>query len=130
MNYTDLETSRLSKVLLSNFLHNITEDRYVMKRPEMCRFIFQPSNGPPTKSMPPPQPAVLQATEQPPPYTPSPAQPAITTEDLQRRQEELERKAAELQRKEEEMKNMQHYGGEWSQSLSKKLFGLYNRQVQ
>ena len=57
--------------------------------------------------MPPPQPAVMQATEQPPAYTPSPAQAAMT-EDLQRRQEELERKAAELQRKEQELAQGQY----------------------
>ena len=59
------------------------------------------------QTVPPPQPAVMQATEQPPAYTPSPAQAAMT-EDLQRRQEELERKAAELQRKEQELAQGQY----------------------
>lgn len=58
------------------------------------------------------QPAVMQTTDTPPPYTPSPAansspapqQQAVPGhEELLRRQEELERKAEELQRREQQM---------------------------
>jgi len=60
--------------------------------------------------VPPPQPAVMQATqEMPPAYSANQSATQAATEDLKRRQEELERKAAELARKEQEMnKNMAH----------------------
>jgi len=64
-------------------------------------------NGPATLSpTPQSQPAVLQP-DAPPPYSATPAQPAISTEDLKRRQEELERKAEELARKEQELNDKQ-----------------------
>ena len=62
---------------------------------------------------PQPQPAVMHAHDAPPPYTATSAQPAISTAELQRRQEELDRKAEELQRKEQELKNRQSTGSKF-----------------
>lgn len=74
----------------------------------------QTKSVPPPQPAAPPQPAVMQPTQDPPPYSPPTYDPnavaaMAATEDLKRRQEELERKAAELQRKEQELQRNMDY---------------------